>query len=255
MSQNNAESYKNQNHLVQKELFINLISELDIKTGFRCLDIGCGTGNFTSLLTDLVGKDGYVLGVDPDKDRINIARETYSRISNMEFLCVNAGDLPTDLPNFDVVCSSAVLHWMVDEEKWKTFQNVFALLKPDGMFRFGCMVKIPDVIKEIYRLVEEKGGTPCVRKTEMPTDKVYEEKLTECGFEIVKIYTTEHTFVFSTLNQFLIWLSATVYSEIDIIELCRENEGKLEFERKKNGEYLLTYTRVYALVKKPNKLD
>lgn len=69
MSTDNATDYLKYNCLVQEEVFANLVSKLGIKPGFRCLDIGCGPGDFTKRLVDFVGKDGYVLGVDPDEKK------------------------------------------------------------------------------------------------------------------------------------------------------------------------------------------
>lgn len=106
MSSNNAASYMVHSHLLQEKVFLELISGLDIKPSFRCLDVGCGTGNFTKLL-----------GIDPEQDRIDIAKEMYFDIPNLEFLCVSAGNMSTDFPKFDVASSSCVIHWMKNNEK------------------------------------------------------------------------------------------------------------------------------------------
>lgn len=37
-----------------------------VKRGDKILDMGCGTGELTSSLAEIVGKDGQVVGVDPD---------------------------------------------------------------------------------------------------------------------------------------------------------------------------------------------
>ncbi|XP_057302849.1 malonyl-[acyl-carrier protein] O-methyltransferase-like [Hydractinia symbiolongicarpus] len=247
-SSKNAVDYRNYNHIVQKELFTKLITELDIKPGFRCLDIGCGPGNFTKLLVDCVGQDGYVLGIDPDEDRINLAKITYTDFPNLEFLCVKAQDMPTDLQKFDVVFSSCVMHFLTNVEKWRTFENVFKTLTSQGTFSFGCPLEIPAAIKEVYRHVEDQNIVPFFVNSEQPTVKIYEQKLTEVGFKVMKINVVENTFVFQTLDQYLVWLSASVKSEIDIIELCRKHENHLNLERNKNGEYLLKnhYVFVYA---------
>ena len=54
------------------------------KAGDTILDLGCGTGELSAYLAELVGAEGKVIGVDPDKERIQLARETHhikSRIS------------------------------------------------------------------------------------------------------------------------------------------------------------------------------
>ena len=39
------------------------------------LDLGCGTGELSAYLAELVGPKGRVLAVDPDKERILVAKE------------------------------------------------------------------------------------------------------------------------------------------------------------------------------------
>ena len=59
----------------QEKYFLDLLSDITIPPGKICLDIGCGTGNFTSILTAFVGEEGYVCGIDPDVNRIAVATE------------------------------------------------------------------------------------------------------------------------------------------------------------------------------------
>lgn len=83
-----AEDYSNVSVQHQQKVFQDLISFVKIQPGFKCLDIGCGVGNNTTLLAllaELVGKDGHVVGIDPDKERIQqIWSSGKCRISNRE---------------------------------------------------------------------------------------------------------------------------------------------------------------------------
>ena len=45
------------------------------KAGDAILDLGCGTGELSAYLAELVGPEGKVIGVDPDKERIQLAKE------------------------------------------------------------------------------------------------------------------------------------------------------------------------------------
>ena len=42
-----------------------------IRPGISCLDLGCGTGNVTFVIKELVGVDGKVVGLDANPDAIN----------------------------------------------------------------------------------------------------------------------------------------------------------------------------------------
>ena len=58
------------------------------------LDLGCGTGELSAKLAELVGPEGMVIGVDPDKERIQLAKESYSQIENLSFVEGSAVNFP-----------------------------------------------------------------------------------------------------------------------------------------------------------------
>ncbi|XP_057308424.1 trans-aconitate 2-methyltransferase-like [Hydractinia symbiolongicarpus] len=252
MSTSNASDYLKHNDLMQKEVFEKLVSKLGVNTGFRCLDVGCGPGNLTKLLVDLVGKDGYVLGIDPDEGRINLAKEAFSQVPNLDFICINGGNMETDLQHFDIVCSNFVLHWMKNEEKWKTIQNVFTLLKPGGTFGFCCLLQLPKGAKHIYNFVEDKEKVAHIMNAEYSSLNEYKEKVSQYMFEIVEIQTIEHITAFQTLDQLLSWMNASANCNIDIFELYEKHKTDIKFEQNQNGEYLKRFKLIEVLVKKPN---
>ena len=85
------------------------------------LDLGCGTGNLTRVLAEQVGREGRVTGVDSDRERIQIAKEQYGNVSNLNFLVGSDEDFPHG--PYDVVFANYVVHWIKDKER--VFQNVF----------------------------------------------------------------------------------------------------------------------------------
>lgn len=251
MSSNNAASYMVHSHLLQEEVFFELISGIDIKSGFRCLDVGCGTGNFTKLLVDLVGEDGYVLGIDPDQGRIDHAKEMYFDIPNLEFLCVSAGNMSTDFPKFDVVSSSCVIHWMKDNEKWKTFQNVFDLLKSGGKFAFNGLLEMPKNMQLIYNRVRDKEKVQHILNLEFSTLEEYESNLIKVGFAIENIETRQQVCIFKTLIAYLTWLNTSEKCEADIEEVVETHKSTFKLEQCAKGRYIHRYKDIYTVVKKP----
>ena len=55
----------------------SLFSKINIKPGFKCLDICCGTGNTTAVVAKKIGDSGLVIGCDPNKSRIEVAQKNY----------------------------------------------------------------------------------------------------------------------------------------------------------------------------------
>lgn len=81
---NQAEAYEKAT-TPEKEDGLELMKLLSVQKGCKVLDFGCGTGNLTKILADLVGPEGKVVGIDPDVERLELARKKYSS-SNLEYV-------------------------------------------------------------------------------------------------------------------------------------------------------------------------
>src|SRR3954470_15635032 len=60
-----------------------------IKQGDHVLDVGCGSGSITASIASLVGDTGSVTGIDTSEHLIEIAREHYFSLSNVQFELAN----------------------------------------------------------------------------------------------------------------------------------------------------------------------
>lgn len=52
----------------------DLLARSGLRSGMRCLDLGCGGGEVTLEIARLVGPDGWVIGVDMDEVKLELAR-------------------------------------------------------------------------------------------------------------------------------------------------------------------------------------
>src|SRR5262245_18805930 len=78
-----------------------MLDRIGVNAGWRCLDLGCGPGGITALLSERVGPAGRVVGLDADEAFLGHARR--GAAPNTEFV---AGDAyHTGLPDrsFDLV--------------------------------------------------------------------------------------------------------------------------------------------------------
>jgi trans-aconitate 2-methyltransferase len=115
----------------QKEWGERLIAETTL-TGFESiLDLGCGDGIITEMLSRLVPK-GRVIGIDASPGMIKIAQKYSCR--NLMFILVDINLM--DFKNeFDLIISNAALHWIL--EHGKLLENCFRALKNGGKIRFN----------------------------------------------------------------------------------------------------------------------
>ncbi len=59
-----------------------------IEPGMHVLDVGCGAGDLTFLVADLVGPSGRVVGVDSSSDAVSAARARSKKagLTHVEFI-------------------------------------------------------------------------------------------------------------------------------------------------------------------------
>ena len=108
-----------------------MIEMLAVERGSTVLDLGCGTGYLTKVLSERVGPDGKVVAVDPDGERLKIAREQHSA-SNIEYIEADDKTFPTG--QYHLIFANAVIHWIKDKEA--LYKCVYENLRPGGHFAF-----------------------------------------------------------------------------------------------------------------------
>ena len=124
-----------------------------LQPGMSLLDAGCGGGrNLVYFL-----RNGFkVYGVDQSATAIvqakSLATELLNAIESDQFRVENVERMSFGNETFDVVLSSAVLHFANDEEHWQSMvSEMWRVLKPGGIFfaRLASTVGIEDQIQPI----------------------------------------------------------------------------------------------------------
>lgn len=124
----------------------------------RILDIGCGSGDFTRILADLVPA-GRVIGLEPNESLLTAARAVAA--ANQEFFQAPAQQLAElDLPEIDVAVSRAVLHWIPVADHPAVLAAIKSILRPAGLLRleFGGAGNISEVAPWLDKISTDFGG-------------------------------------------------------------------------------------------------
>lgn len=119
----------------------------------KILDVGCGNGR--NLIYFL--RNNYeVFGVDPQPQAIEYVRELSVALAPgnpvENFMVCAAENLPFPNATFDLVISSAVLHFAKDSLHFETMlQAMFQVLKPGGYFfaRLASDIGIEHLVKPL----------------------------------------------------------------------------------------------------------
>ena len=241
----------------QRAMGKNLIDEyLRPEKGQRVLDLGCGTGRLTSYLSSQVGDDGQVVGVDPNGERVIVAKWVFKKsCPNARFL---KGDILSALPfgPFDSVFTNLVLHWIPDENTPGTLNTVFVSLKPGGHLCANIGASAGELINSISLVTSGKDHATAAGAYHHPIS--YWSNLFEAaGFEVIH----------SVQNDKVKWNFKNIYEVFDFakayssgnIDGYKMTDAQLEELLSQHGissaeaEVEIHASNIEILAKKPSK--
>ncbi|HCL5074348.1 TPA: methyltransferase domain-containing protein [Salmonella enterica] len=96
---------------------LQLLLDAGISEGMRVLDVGCGYGDVTFMLSRLVTATGEVVGIDHDSNALSIARERKATLGQQDqpiFIQSGLLDLPESVGTFDAIIGRRVLMYQAD---------------------------------------------------------------------------------------------------------------------------------------------
>jgi trans-aconitate methyltransferase len=223
-----------------------IVNLLDPQENENILDLGCGTGDLTKMIS---GSCNKVIGLDSSLEMILAAQRKYP---DLTFLISDAKDFKIDTV-FDAVFSNAVLHWIPDAEI--VIQNISKHLKTGGRFvaEFGgkgCVNKIISTLTEI--LDSYKIRYPAIEDTlYYPSIAEYSKLLEQNGFEVnyALLFDRPTELKGGTdglnnfIEMFLNWLFKNT-SETDISKIISIANDKLRPEMFKQNAWVADYRRI-----------
>jgi ubiquinone/menaquinone biosynthesis C-methylase UbiE len=121
-----------------------LFSRAGIRSGMKCVDLGCGGGAVTFEMARLVQPGGSVTGVDMDEAKLGLGRKAAAErgVSNVEFLPRNVSNW--DEPDaYDVVYSRYLLQHLSEpvdllRRMWAAVRSGGLVLVEDADFDGWC---------------------------------------------------------------------------------------------------------------------
>ncbi|MDH3393574.1 MAG: methyltransferase domain-containing protein [Desulfobulbaceae bacterium] len=130
---------------VQKEVARELAARLPAVPPVKVLEIGCGSGNYTALLTERF-PDAGIVALDFAPGMVEAARQRFSDVSRVELLCRDGEEFIASAgQDYDLITSNATLQWFDDP--------ITALVGMAGAVREGgmllCSLFGPETLAEL----------------------------------------------------------------------------------------------------------
>lgn len=108
-----------------------LLERVGLRSGMRCLDVGCGSGEVTLQIARVTGSKGEVVGVDADESILELAREEAERQHlKAKFRIADALQLKEE-PNFELVYSRFLLTHLPHPQS--AVDGMVRAVKPGGI--------------------------------------------------------------------------------------------------------------------------
>ncbi|MCU7834142.1 MAG: methyltransferase domain-containing protein [gamma proteobacterium symbiont of Taylorina sp.] len=128
--------------------------------GMRILDLGCGSGRDCYILSQMVGEDGFVLGVDMTDEQLEVANQyidyhtdafAYKKpnIAFKKGYIERLDELDLDDNSFDIIVSNCVINLSPDKES--VLKEAYRVLKPGGELYFSDVYSDRRVPEELVK--------------------------------------------------------------------------------------------------------
>jgi SAM-dependent methyltransferase len=110
------------------------LERIGIGHGARTVDVGCGPIGITDLLSERVGPDGIVVGVEREPRFVDMARTELDRLAlrNVRLVNADARDTGLERGSYDLVHERLVLINLPPSTQQSILEEMFSLVKPGG---------------------------------------------------------------------------------------------------------------------------
>lgn len=140
---------------VQYQWAQELINKLHLKGTESVLDIGCGDGKVTALISSHL-PEGSITGIDSSENMISLAQKNFPSLNypNLSFIHMDAAKL--NFKNqFDIAFSNATLHWVKDHVV--VLKGVKESLNKSGsiLFQMGGKGNAQDIVNTVKDIIEK----------------------------------------------------------------------------------------------------
>jgi len=186
--------------------FYDLLALVDVRPDLKAIDLGCGTGNLTRELADIL-PNSHVTGLDSSSQMLEKAASLAT--PNLVFV---QGDQSTLTGKWDLIFSNAALQW--SENHTELIPYLFDKLNPGGQIAVQIPSNHNHISHQIYRETAEEDMFKFVlqgfqRYAPVLTIDNYSRILFDCGAEEINVFEKIYPHVLENADAVVEWISGT----------------------------------------------
>jgi SAM-dependent methyltransferase len=194
-------------------LSARLLERVAARSGEQVLDIGCGGGVTSAAIARSVGAQGKVTGLDVSKVILDVARQRYATLTNLEFLLADASSHAFAPAHYDLLTSRFGVMFFHDPHA--AFANLRRALQPGARLCFLCWRRLDEnpwmglaaaaAFSVLPSPPKPEPGAPgpfSFAKRERVTDI-----LTSAGFGGIEFEAVDRPIDLGTLDEAMAWLT------------------------------------------------
>ncbi len=167
-----------------------VLDGLQLRSGMKILDIGCGNGMFWIAMRDKLPTDLEVIMTDNSEKMLQAAKSGISEYAEVyeakrvqfSFLQRDAENFQIEEDEFDRVIANHMLYHVSNEKRGELLRKCAILLKKEGMFYASTVGQTH--MQELFRLIE--GFEP---EIELPTWMSENFELENGGKQLEKVFS------------------------------------------------------------------
>jgi trans-aconitate 2-methyltransferase len=235
---------------------VDLIFRIQYSNPKSIIDIGCGPGNSTQMLSRR-WPDSTIVGIDNSANMIKKANKDFP---NQKWMLIDAGK--DEIPGrYDIVFSNATIQWIPDH--YKLFIKVKALLNDKGLIAIQIPLFFEMKIGQSIRRISNESKWS--KYTGMVSDLFtihtfieYYDMLSEL-FDSIEIWETDYIHIMDSQNSILEMIKSTGLKPY--LERFQNDSEKRKFEQevidsivldypiRADGKVLFPFKRLFIIVR------
>jgi trans-aconitate 2-methyltransferase len=202
----NPEKY-NEFKEVRYKPFFDLVQPIIDKPNMNVLDLGCGTGELTQMLSERL-TDPNVKGIDSSNEMLEKAEQ----FNDIKFERKTIEEQIHTNEKWDLIFANASLQWVDDHEK--LFAQIISCLNEDGQLAIQMPLQTENLLNQILlELVQEEPYQTALngwkRLSPVLTLDDYARILFEKGGDNITIYQKVYPLIVNTQNELYEFISGS----------------------------------------------